>query len=116
MYLVAESESDEHTEKLLAKSCARIFEEQLDGWYLAPESWPEDRGIRNFRQWFSYTVHSMIVDVCDDPPVAEEVDDEPPRSPVVLPEGLCRYSVVGQIHKIQQIGAPKSLILLRRTW
>ena len=73
VYLVAESESDEHAEKLLAKSCARIFEEQLDGWYLAPESWPEDRGIRNFRRWFSYTVHSMIVDVCDDPLVAEEV-------------------------------------------
>ena len=72
VYLVAESESDEHAEKLLAKSCARIFQEQLDGWYLAPESWPEDRGIRNFRRWFSYTVHSMIVDVCDDPLVAEE--------------------------------------------
>jgi hypothetical protein len=73
VYLVAESESDEHAEKLLAKSCARIFEEQLDGWHLAPESWPEDRGIWNFRRWFSYSVHSMIVDVCDAPLVAEEM-------------------------------------------
>jgi len=31
--LLAESHSDEFAEKLLAKSGARIFEEQLDGWY-----------------------------------------------------------------------------------
>jgi hypothetical protein len=73
VYLVAESESDEHAEKLLAKSCARIFEEQLEGWYLAPESRLEDRGIRNFRRWFSYTVHSMIVDLCDDALVADKM-------------------------------------------
>jgi len=63
VYLLAECNSMDHAERLLGKSCARIFEEQLDGWYGAPENWPKDRSIRNFRRWFSYTFHSMIIDL-----------------------------------------------------
>jgi hypothetical protein len=73
LYLLAESESDEDAESLLAKSCARIFEEQLDGWHSAPESWPEDRSIENFRRWFTFSFHSMIVDLCEDPLIADEI-------------------------------------------
>ena len=61
VYLLAECGSDAEAENLLAKACAQIFGEQLDAWYHAPESWPEDRGIANFRRWFTYRFHSMIV-------------------------------------------------------
>jgi hypothetical protein len=63
----------DNAEKLLAKSCAHIFEEELDGWYRVPESWPQDRGIKTFRRWFSYTFHSMVVDLCDRPLIAEDL-------------------------------------------
>jgi hypothetical protein len=58
--LLAECGSDPEAESLLALACDRIFEEQLDGWYRAP-------------RWFTYSFHSVIVDLCDDPLVAEEL-------------------------------------------
>ena len=72
VYLLAECGSDPEAENLLAENCSQIFEEQLDAWYRAPERWPEDRGIANFRRWFTCSVHSMVVDLCNDPLLAEE--------------------------------------------
>jgi len=73
VYLLDESKSDQHAEKLLADSCARMFEEELNGWYQAPETWPDDRSIKTFQRWFTYTVHSMIVDLCERPVMREEL-------------------------------------------
>src|ERR1700736_5269709 len=73
VYLLSEADSDSETENALAEICDRIFEEELDAWYHAPADWPEDRGIRNFARWFTYSFHSMLVDLCDDPPVAEDL-------------------------------------------
>ena len=73
VYLLAEAQSDSAADRLLAAACENIFEEQLDSWHHAPESWPKDRRIRTFRQWFTYSFHSMIIDLCDRPLQAEEL-------------------------------------------
>ena len=73
VYLLAESGSDSEANNHLAKACERIFEEQLNAWYRAPAHWPQDRSIKNFARWFTYSLHSMIVDLCDDPPVVEDL-------------------------------------------
>ncbi len=49
-----------------------ILEDQFNSWYQEPALWPQDRGIESFQRWFSISFHSMIVDLCDDPLVAEE--------------------------------------------
>ena len=56
----------------LEELCGQIFEEQLDGWYLVPSSWPSRRDLDAFDRWFEWSFHSMVVDLCDDPLFQEE--------------------------------------------
>jgi hypothetical protein len=67
VYLLAECGSDPE-----AETSSRNPAEQLDAWYRAPECWPEDRGIANFRRWSTCSFHSMVADLCNDPLLAEE--------------------------------------------
>ena len=43
----------------------QIFEENLDGWYRVPEAWPAVRDLKTFQQWFEYSIHSQVIDLCD---------------------------------------------------
>jgi hypothetical protein len=52
VYLIPEGGSDQEVRKQLAKVCGRIFEEELDGWYRVPSSWPKRRGMSDFERWF----------------------------------------------------------------
>jgi hypothetical protein len=49
VYLLPESESDEHAAEFLAEACGEIFEERLKGWYRVPSAWPQDREMENFK-------------------------------------------------------------------
>jgi hypothetical protein len=53
--------------------CGEIFEEQLDGWYRVPSSWPVNRDFDMFKRWFEYRFHSMLVDLCEDPLERDEL-------------------------------------------
>jgi hypothetical protein len=48
------------------KASEKVFEEQLDGWYRAPEVWPAKRDLTTFQSWFEVTFHWMIVDLAED--------------------------------------------------
>jgi len=67
IYLAPEYDSDEEARGFLEKYCVEIFEEQLDGWFCVPAAWPADRSFDTFVHWFQYTLHSVIVDLCDTP-------------------------------------------------
>ncbi len=73
VYLLPECESDEETLECLEEVCGRIFEEELDAWHRVPSSWPRQRDIEAFHRWFEWSIHSMVVDLCDDPLLEEEV-------------------------------------------
>jgi hypothetical protein len=47
--------------------CEEIFQEQLAGWYRDESVWPQDRSFDEFRRWFDYQHHSMMIDLCDEP-------------------------------------------------
>jgi hypothetical protein len=47
--------------------CEEIFKEQLAGWYGDESAWPQDRSFDEFRRWFDYQHHSMMIDLCDEP-------------------------------------------------
>jgi alkylation response protein AidB-like acyl-CoA dehydrogenase len=36
----------------LEEACGEIFEEQLNGWYRVPSSWPSRRDLDAFDRWF----------------------------------------------------------------
>jgi hypothetical protein len=46
--------------------CGHIFEEQLDGWYRVPSMWPKRHDLDTFDQWFEWSFHSMLADLCGD--------------------------------------------------
>ena len=66
IYLVPECDSLDQALEYLGESIRGIFEEQLDGWYRAPQLWPVKRHLSTFRSWFEVSFHSMIVDLSDD--------------------------------------------------
>ena len=73
IYLLAEADSDPETLSRLALVCDQIFEAELDAWYHAPAEWPADRSMETFGRWFTYSFHSVIVDLCDDGLVTQEL-------------------------------------------
>jgi hypothetical protein len=73
VYLLPESENEEEVRECLKEMCGQIFEEQLDGWYRAPSSWPSRRDLDAFDRWFEWSSHSVVVDLCDDLLLREEL-------------------------------------------
>ncbi len=67
IYLIEECDTAEDVADVLQELCEEIFEEQLNGWYRVPSSWPQDRSYAVFRQWFDYQHHSVLLDLCDEP-------------------------------------------------
>jgi hypothetical protein len=45
----------------------------LDGWYRVPSAWPTERDLIAFQIWFEWSLHSMIIDLGDDPIEHEEI-------------------------------------------
>jgi len=50
-----------------ARGRTESLEEQLDGWYRVPSAWPAERDLPAFLIWFEWSLHSMIIDLGDDP-------------------------------------------------
>ena len=73
IYLLPECENEEAAREYLREVCGEIFEEQLNGWYRVPSSWPSRRDLDAFARWFEWSFHSMVVDLCDDPLLKEEI-------------------------------------------
>jgi hypothetical protein len=73
IYLLPEYDTAEQARGYLREYCREIFEEQLDGWYRVPSVWPVDRTFDTFIRWFECRFHSLLVDVCDDPLIREEM-------------------------------------------
>ena len=65
IYLVPEYVYEHEVLTFLSEKVAQIFEEHLDGWYRVPEAWPAVRDMKTFQQWFEYSIHSQVVDLCD---------------------------------------------------
>jgi hypothetical protein len=51
VYLLPECENEEEARECLKEMCGQIFEEQLDGWYRVPSSWPGRRDRATFDRW-----------------------------------------------------------------
>jgi len=73
IYLLPECESEEEARGHLEIACGEIFEEQLDGWYRVPSSWPRRRDFEAFNVWFEWSFHSVIVDLCAAPLIQKEM-------------------------------------------
>jgi hypothetical protein len=73
IYLISECESEKETIEYLRELCNAIFEEQLNDWYRVPSAWPQTRDWPAFRRWFDWSLHSMVIDVSEDPIAREAI-------------------------------------------
>jgi hypothetical protein len=65
VYLVKEMDSNEAIEKWLRKNFDSIFQNELNNWYTDEATWPQKRTFKQFTEWFSFEIHSMILDMED---------------------------------------------------
>ena len=67
VYLAPAFEAQDEFMEWLEEYCDMIFAEALAGWWTDEESWPLDRGITLFQEWFECRLHSMVFDLDDEP-------------------------------------------------
>ena len=67
IYLVPECGDPEAEGECLQTLFPAIFEDQLNGWWRVPASWPRDRAFETYGHWFDCQFHSMLIDLSDEP-------------------------------------------------
>jgi len=50
----------------MEQRCEIIFEEQFGGRWRDEQSWPPNRGIEVFQEWFECRLYSMVLDLDDE--------------------------------------------------
>lgn len=63
IYLVKERVSNDATEKWLSRNFDDIFVNELNNWHQDENDWPEKRTFKMFKEWFTYDIHSMVLDM-----------------------------------------------------
>ena len=72
IYLVPECDTADDIADVLLNLYAEIFADQLYGWYVKEETWPQKRSFEMFRRWFDVQHHSMLVDLCEEALIRKE--------------------------------------------
>ena len=68
----------EDVEGWLEQCYLPLFEEILEQWYLDESLWPQERTLKRFRAWCEIEVHSMVIDVVDEPLKDDDYELGPP--------------------------------------
>jgi len=72
-YLLPEFELEEDVQEWVEDNAGWMFEFQLASWSDDESSWPRNRDLKTFREWFRVDIHSIVVDVADDEIEGEEL-------------------------------------------
>jgi hypothetical protein len=73
IYLVPECGDPEDKRAALQTVFPTIFVDQLDGWCRDRTTWPTPWSFGTFRRWFDCQFHSTLLDLTDEPLIAEHV-------------------------------------------
>ncbi len=65
VYLLPDYEEKAQMENWLKKHFDEIFSDQLNNWYIEEDMWPQNRTLKMFKEWFEYSLHTMIWDTQD---------------------------------------------------
>jgi hypothetical protein len=69
--LLPDTDSLKDAHELLEPLKPDLFVMQLDSWLRDPSAWPQDRSVAVFDQWFALEVHSMVLDLVEEPILRE---------------------------------------------
>lgn len=65
VYLLPDYEEIKQMENWLKKHFDDIFSDQLNNWYTDERLWPQNRTFAMFKDWFDYSMYTMIWDTQD---------------------------------------------------
>jgi hypothetical protein len=71
--LIPECGNAEEERAALQTVFPTIFEDQLNGWWRDRRTWPTPRSFGTFTSWFDCQFHSTLLDLADEPLIAEYV-------------------------------------------
>src|SRR5437762_14072918 len=64
-YLLPELELEEDVQDWVEENASWLFDFQLSAWTDDEATWPVNRDLKTFRDWFRVDIHSVVVDVAD---------------------------------------------------
>jgi len=64
--LIPEFEEAEDAIAYIDEIANQIFEAELSGWVDDAETWPQNRTLKMFWEWFEVEIHSTVVDMVED--------------------------------------------------
>jgi len=67
VYLIPDFDSDDQAEIWLKKNYDHIFCDQMNHWYTDEDLWSLNRTFKKFKDWFDYSLHTMIWDTIEGP-------------------------------------------------
>jgi len=76
VYLIPEFEDLDDLTVILADVYEEIFEKELFGWNTDESTWPTERTMEEFLNWFKIEVHTMIDDLVGDEFIDDEWDED----------------------------------------
>jgi hypothetical protein len=72
VYLIPAYEDDRGAQRILKKVFAQVFEDQLCDWCVDESVWPVRRDFKIFCEWFTFELHSIVEDLCEDEAIWED--------------------------------------------
>ena len=79
-YLIPEFECPDDEMKILAWCLDFVFEEELNAWCIDETTWPRQRDMDTFLEWFEVEFHSIVFDLAPDLPLEHldygDIEDE----------------------------------------
>ncbi len=66
IYLLPDYEEKKQMEDWLEENFDDIFSDQLNNWIMDEELWPQLRSFKMFKDWFEYSLHTMVWDTEED--------------------------------------------------
>jgi hypothetical protein len=67
VYLKPDFDNDTQVVKWLERNFDDIFRDQLNHWYNDESKWIQKRTFKVFKEWFNYSIHTMIWDTLENP-------------------------------------------------
>jgi len=64
--LLPDYDATKQMEDWLKKYFDDIFTDQLNNWYIDEELWPQMRTLKMFKEWFDYSMLTMVWDTEED--------------------------------------------------
>jgi hypothetical protein len=72
-FLLPELELEVDVQEWVEENAGWLFEFQLSAWTEDESTWPAERDLKTFREWFRVDIHNVVIDVADSDIEGEEL-------------------------------------------